>query len=93
MRQYNGRAQVWLARLQTATNPTIVGEMLYSGTLFDLKQQVQSVVDINFKEEKMKMEASLTMEATFSSKEERNNWFDHHSLKDPENQKDYDLCK
>eukprot|EP00957_Ditylum_brightwellii_P100753 7679292-Ditylum_brightwellii.AAC.1 len=72
MRQYNNKAQVWLARLQTAANSTIGGKSLYIGSLFDLKQQVQRVVDIASKEEKRKVEASLTMEATFSSKKERN---------------------
>eukprot|EP00957_Ditylum_brightwellii_P055435 4200513-Ditylum_brightwellii.AAC.1 len=33
------------------------------------------------------------MEATFSSKEERNKRFDTHFLKDPEDKKDYDLSK
>eukprot|EP00957_Ditylum_brightwellii_P079274 6028548-Ditylum_brightwellii.AAC.1 len=41
----------------------------------------------------MKIEAAITMESTFASKEEREKWFDTHSLKDPDDKRDYDLYK
>eukprot|EP00957_Ditylum_brightwellii_P149258 11366753-Ditylum_brightwellii.AAC.1 len=39
----------------------------------------------------MRIEANLSMESTFADKDERNEWFDTHLMKDKEDKKDYDL--
>jgi hypothetical protein len=87
MRQYDKDCQVWLSKLQTVATPVKVGKIFYSGSIFNIKEQVQRVIAVTSKESLLQIEMGLTMEPTFCTEDERQLWYDKHSTRDLEDKK------